>query len=166
MCSRRKQTQGIGTCPSGHLMCWPDPKSNLRACYTCLPPCYPSLHLSRPTLDTLGRMFLHLSLLASLRAPCSDTLGQVVSCTLVSHLSPCLLHLSPLASGYSGNTWPELSLACLLITYSWPWPDLRLSLCSGLKAFNPTQHDKAILSVQLSNRLAYVLFSSELLVRL
>ena len=150
--------------PTLHSMCWPKPKSILRACCTCLPPCYPSLHLSRPTLDTLGRMFLHLSPLASLRAPCSDTLGQVVSCTLVSRLSPCLLHLSPLASGYSGNTWPELSLACLLITYSWPWPDLHLSLCFGLKAFSPTQHDRATLSVQLSNRLAYVLFSSELLV--
>ena len=59
--------------------------------YTCLrlPLCLPAY------LDTLGHMALHLS-------PC---------------LSPFLLHLSPLASDYSGYTWPEL--ACLLLRYFW-----------------------------------------------
>ena len=59
-----------------------------------------------PTLDALGRMFLlHFSLCLS---PCSYAFGRVIL-----HLSPFSLHLSPLASDYSGYTWPELSLACL-----------------------------------------------------
>ena len=66
---------------------------------TCLSPFLLHLsplvaHLPRPTLDALGRMFLHLS--------------------------PFLLHSSPLASDYSGYTWPELSLACLQLRHSWP----------------------------------------------
>ena len=101
---------GFYTCP---FACFPAGILSAGRCYTCLPRC-PSLHLSRPTLDTLGRMFLHLSPLASLLAPCLDTLAQMILYTLVSHLSLVSLRVT-LVSACLGLLWIHLAgvVSCL-----------------------------------------------------